>query len=230
MSAKTLVGRKDVRDLDFSPGRLITRPDLALLIAQVIETWSHIDAAYVALASAVLETEPLVATAMLQAIDNQTTQRAVVLATAKASLTLKDSRLFTAVSEEVDAARRARHRFAHHLWGISTQLPESLLTIDPKRFNATKAQWKKWSTQAIKDGATVFLTRGSEWLLPDVFVWTKKDLSAHVAESLRAHDLVQKLAVMAFMHFTSSCDALRDTLLSDPAIKRRYLKLQAVAP
>ena len=218
----TLANAAHVVDLFFEPGCMLQRPALVPLIMQVVDLWAHTEATFVGLVANLLKTEPVAATALLQAIDNQTAQRAAIIGAAAAVLKEDDLALFESAFLSTAASRRVRHKFAHHLWGVSPQVPDSLLLVDPKDYNTTTAEWNQILTNAQKSGGTyLILPKARDLLRPSIYVWSESDLLEEVGSAKRAFDITRNLAVMAFINFSGSADAIRQRLSADPLIHAR---------
>lgn len=132
MTAKPLSHIKNVANISFAPGSVGKRPKLAPHVMHVIELWSFADARLLFIGRHCLGGNAFVSTAMMQSIDSQTAQRAMVLAGVKQTLPASKFKLFDAAFHTTLGSRKVRHQFAHHYWGTSDDLPDALLIQDPK--------------------------------------------------------------------------------------------------
>jgi hypothetical protein len=110
------------------------RPKLAALAMHVISIWSETDCILNEMAAFFLSTDFDKATVMLQSI-TQASQRAVMRKLAQASLTPQDTALLEAILATTKASEKRRHEYAHHVWAIAPQRPDSILLIDPRDLN-----------------------------------------------------------------------------------------------
>ena len=150
-------------------------------------------------------------------------------------LTRDDFQLLVCCGHSTAASRKVRHSFAHHMWGVSAQLPDALLSIDPKDYNASAAEFKAWSRKVLSGatGSVAFplVMRESNLLRPFVRVWTEEALTEAVEAAHRAHRITDLLTVLAFMEFSPSCDPIRQQLRADPLIQARIQRAkQNAAP
>jgi len=190
-----------------------------------IELWSDIELRIFSMVSQCLKAEPIIATAMLQAVDNQAAQRAAILAAAKSVLDDEHGSLFEAAFFSTFASRNVRHQFVHHLWGISDQLPDALLMEDPKYFHMNMAKRLKRVDERIKKGVHPVLA--GEFLVErtGMYVWRERDIKDEINNALRAQKIMAHLASMVgAQQAHRSTDSMRKWLLKDPLIQQRLQK------
>lgn len=207
----TLSRFKGVHDLYFNDGFAEARPTLAKYVMQVIAAWSIADAYLLFMGRALLggDSNALVATAAFQAVDNQTAQRSMVGAAAKAALPNDAWVLFEEAMNSTSHSRRVRHYFAHHIWITSDDLPDALLLQDPKDVNKEIAMRQTVERTEAIDRSTVF-------------VWREHDFIKAVADAKRARTLVAQLESFVGSHLRGKPnEAIRQLLMNDHAIAQK---------
>ncbi|MDE2462647.1 MAG: hypothetical protein KGO02_02885 [Alphaproteobacteria bacterium] len=78
--------------------------------------------------------------AMYEALSGGEARRAAIMGAASVALPEEDFLLFQAVDKVLTPSRRVRNKFAHHIWGASTELPNRLLLIDPEALREFEVQ------------------------------------------------------------------------------------------
>ena len=140
--------------VSFDSADLAEVPHLIVYPMQVIATWSKIDSLYTELLSWLIKSDFGIVVEMLLAIKSQETKSFVVKAAAKHALGDDDYALFDSVYNATKASRRRRHEYAHHLWGVPRNIPESLALLDPrdglKGIVTLQERMAAWETQIRK--------------------------------------------------------------------------------
>jgi hypothetical protein len=113
------------------PGVLRSRPELAVLIGDVISLWSHIEADLSVVLIRMLGGGVRSGSAMYQAVQSFRVQMTVIDAVAKIEVEHEYLPIFEAVLTLVRRAARKRDKLAHWLWAISPDINDALLLLDP---------------------------------------------------------------------------------------------------
>ena len=225
MSGQPLAKFNDVNHLSFAPGSVFQRPSLAPHVMLVIEQWSFTEARILLILKHCLGGDPTVTSAVLLSIDSQAAQRSAILAAAKAVLNEEYGLLFQSSFLSTLASRNTRHRFAHHLWGVSDDLPDALLLQDPKDFHTALAQRVK--RVAAREKAGIY-PAGEDVRSLDrsgMSVWRERDFLEEVDAAKRADTVVAHLeSLVASVQNGSSVDSILQWLLKDPLIQQRLQK------
>jgi len=227
MPAQPLGKTKAVKHMTFGAGALRSRPDLAIHVAAVIESWASAEARLLGIVAYLLKADPDVAVAMLLTVESQATQRAIVLAAAGSVLKPRDLSLFTAVVRSTVLSREIRNHFAHHLWGVSAELPDALLLVDPKHRNITLAALEKWRRAKQTEGRDAGPQPNSVDR-SDIYVWREPELEeAHMA-ALSAASNFTLLTILVARDFPTdeTGEAIRRQLSAIPYV-RRQLQLES---
>jgi hypothetical protein len=105
-------------------------PDLAALVMSVINLASKMECKWSLIMVDLINADPVTGIAMFQSLTSADAQRAAIRGAAKSRLNADDYNLFAAVSKVVAPHRAIRNSFAHGIWGVSPELPRSLLLAD----------------------------------------------------------------------------------------------------
>jgi hypothetical protein len=118
----------------FGPECFDSHPELSRLVVRAINTGSMIEARWSVILVNLVKADPRTGAAMYQALSSSEARRAALSAAASIRLSKDDYLLFQAVTRVTTPQRNARNQFAHHIWGMSPQLKDTLLLADPTFF------------------------------------------------------------------------------------------------
>jgi hypothetical protein len=96
-----------------------------------IACWAHVDVGLGGLLANLLKLDAGIGIAMFFGLSGGETRRSALEAAARKALNSDDFALFARVSRAINSARDRRNNFAHGLWGVSDELPDALLWINP---------------------------------------------------------------------------------------------------
>jgi hypothetical protein len=193
----------------------------------VIATWSRIDCWLAEFLSEFLRTPDMrVAMAMYQALTSGGKRTALAAAANEAlSSSTEDLGLFRAIiSKLIKSSQDRRHDYAHHLWGISEDLPDALLLADPKAWvqhNTTRAA----QNAAIRD-PDLWMDILEQPSLPAPLNWKfimvyERDVLKHDLDAANlAHALVFQLNVALSGKKNERTELVRKRLLSEPLVQQ----------
>lgn len=222
MAGQPLSNFPKIQSFRFLAGSLSLKPELARLVMLVIETWSSAEARTFGMVANILQTEPVIATAMLQAVDNMQAQRDAILAGAKAVLMAEEWAVFEAAFLSTNASRNARNRFVHHVWGVTDDLPNALLLHEPKYFHVDRSSSIKRAREIARTPVMNATYKDAEINRDGITVWRAGDLAIEVNAANRAHRIMAILEVMIVRRVCSqSTDSIRKLLLNDPITQQR---------
>lgn len=143
------------------PGFLGQRPQLAALVAEVIGIASEIDLQEGRYLASLLGADQVAGVAMFLAITGDRTRRDVISAASKAKLTDIEFSLFERAFQTIRAVENERNAFAHQLWGITDDIPDALLLVDPEyrlsHMMDIEEKMKGWHADVMKFKKAKFL-------------------------------------------------------------------------
>lgn len=117
-----------------TPDALSLRPKLAPLISEVIARWADIEANVGSILAFLLHAEAGPTISMLQAVRSASAQFDMIEAAGRAKLMDPQLEMFEAVLKIARSSASKRNHVAHHIWAYSSDLPESLLLIEPAAY------------------------------------------------------------------------------------------------
>ncbi len=118
----------------FGVGQLSTYPHLATLAMETIAAIAQAENSMGKILATMLGSEPDKGLAMFNALTSSVAQMAALKTVAANSLSEKDNTILEKIHNQTKAAFKRRHEFAHHVWGVSDELPNALLLVDSKHF------------------------------------------------------------------------------------------------
>ena len=110
---------------------LARHPDLALLVAEVISSWSNVEAFHLNLFINLMGGKKDKAAKIFLSLESRSARLSAIRAIA-ADLPEKHRNLLNAILSISRSYSKARDKIAHHVWGDSHDLPDALLLVDPK--------------------------------------------------------------------------------------------------
>ena len=211
-----------VKTWHMTPGSVWRRPQLAWHVMHVIEQWSEIEAFTLQLGAKLMQGDMVTSMSVLQALESHNAQRAATIAAARASLNPEHFRIFDAALNSTSASRNTRHKFAHHLWGVSDELLSELLLQNPRHANlehARIAKIGKAKAAGAKTNEPIEVDRST------IFVWTKDDFDLASKAALKARNIVVTLySVVSALESGRPVDSTLNSLANDPLIRQRLHK------
>jgi hypothetical protein len=182
-------------NIQFDADALQKYPQLATQIAVSIARWSTIEHRVGWLLIKMLGADAKPAYAMFSEIVSSALQVNVLKAAAKAALPEDDFRTFSIVTKVIVSQAKQRNKFAHGLWGISSQIEDGLLLTDSEHIFKTEielAQYKKNPSEWFK--ATGFDEAALERLLlfdhSQIFVYRDSDFKCVIRDFTEASQIV----------------------------------------
>ena len=121
--------------VNVTPDALLHRPEVSADVMRAISWWSMNDQLVALMAALCLSPTHLgVVTSVLRDLSGAEAARSVVRSIVRHSLEPDDARLFAAMMTCVRQEQALRNKFAHWLWGVSDEIPQKLVIIDPTTF------------------------------------------------------------------------------------------------
>jgi hypothetical protein len=207
--------------MQFLPGAVWERPALAKWALLIIEMWSHIDSLILKIGANCLQGDTVTVISTLQAVDSPLAQRAAIITAARCVLSPEDALVFEAVLHSTNASRNTRHKFSHHLWGHSDELPDALLLVDPRDVNLAHA---RTVIGRRKKGFPVSFpfTENDKLDRSKISVWMSKDFDESREYAIWSYKIIHALYEMvSLVHDGQSTATIRKTLLQIPLIRQR---------
>lgn len=106
---------------------LSQRPELAILVAEAINSWSQVEGFHLGLFVELFGGSDSLATDVYHRLSTSTAKAQALEAAIDNIPDEKIRKLTKAVTMLANSSKRMRDKLAHHIWGISPQLPNALL-------------------------------------------------------------------------------------------------------
>jgi hypothetical protein len=141
---------------------LARHPGLALLAAEVIASWSNVEAFMLRLFVELMGGSADIAATVFLALENQSAKTAAINAASR-RLPEEQRRLLHALLAIAKTQQKSRDKIAHWTWGDSPQLPDALLLLDP-RTSVTDDRLSNDDVYVYKERDFVEIIRANERL------------------------------------------------------------------
>lgn len=115
-------------------------PDLAALLASIVEQSAHIDSWHGAILSEMLGASAEIGIAMYGSLSGAQAQRDVLAAVAQEKLSGDTLDLFAVVMKIAGSARKMRNAVVHGVWATSPDIPDGLVMIPGADYTAAQAK------------------------------------------------------------------------------------------
>jgi hypothetical protein len=178
----------------FGPDVFTLHPELIPLAARIISMGSMIDSRWSNILIELLQADPRTGMAMYQALASAEARRAALEAAANQRLSTDDFLLFKAIIRVTTPQRRVRNEFAHHIWGHSPQVKDSILLAEPEFFTDLYVEL----IERIEWVGHVRLINTNKPVKPDltkVNVWSRKALEIANKEADDANEMIRQLGL-----------------------------------
>lgn len=146
----------------FSTDALPSRPDLMVAAMQVIVAWSYVQTQLGHAFGTLIGAKKPVTMSMYAAFDSFVVQRQMLITAATEILPKRYSEVFRATLIVLERAAKERHRFAHWMWGTTTDPKFStkvLLLADPRDWWKVRVARYRHSRRFKGDPVQAIITR-----------------------------------------------------------------------
>lgn len=200
------------------------RPELAGLVAQTISAWSLTELMLGNFLAKMLGTSAQKGIAMYSAIDAFQPQMRALDAAASTFFDGEDRRLYETTMRVIRRAARTRHAFAHNIWGVSHQLPDALLLVEPDVIWAWTAECLEWGIRVHSDSTLIpKAPTPPDFDNSKVLVYRRVDFEEAIARTRRSTWLATQLAQME-PSIPHVADTIRRLLRGQPEIRSALAK------
>jgi hypothetical protein len=155
---------------------LAERPELAAIIGECIAFCSQVEAYLAIMLGAIMKTETGISAAVFLSIRNSKAQREALTAAAQVGLDGRELEMFSAIAIVAQSIDSQRTDLAYGIFGVSEDLPDDLLWMDPKDY--TRLHIENWNE--ISKNATLASSLSHKGNDDDMrnsfFVYRKADL------------------------------------------------------
>jgi hypothetical protein len=178
---------------------------------QVIAIWSQIDSILAEMLTQFIRSDLKTVVSMLHSVRSLEAQQNMIRAAAEHKLPQDEFALFTEVEKATGPSRTRRHEFAHHLWGVPENIPNSVALLDPRDnlrgIAYFDVKFEEWSEDVAVEFETELLGTGQAPTYPDlpnhvdlskVQCFRKGDLERDLSDAQRALALYLILTTFLF--------------------------------
>jgi hypothetical protein len=209
----------------FGPECFDEYPELSKLVARTINTGSMIETRWSVILVNLVKADPRTGAAMYQALASSEARRAALSAAAKVRLSDSDFLLFQAIVRVTTPQRNLRNQFAHHLWGMATQLPNCLLLADPEFFTEIVIDAHARTETVV--GQIKLLPAFPKLDLSKIDVWSQKALEDTNKQADEAQTLIVDLThAINRMEHAKISEEWRQKLIDRPKVAQALKRLQ----
>lgn len=184
----------------FGDDVLTQMPELGALVARVIAGWAVTEAELGYLFAELVGAKQPATMTMYSALQSFEIQRSLLERIASERLSKRTNQLFSATLIVVGRSAITRHRFAHWIWGRSTDpkwSTKALLLAEPRHFWRLRVQ-KIIAARKAKGFAKIVRFRTPQGVEPEnIYVYQKDDLERESKGMERAAQLAHMLCRIA---------------------------------
>lgn len=177
---------------------LLQRPDLAALAMEAIASWSNVEGFMLRLFVKLFGGKESLATEVFLSLKGQTAKDSAIRAAADFSLKDRpdELRILKAILAIAGTNEKYRNKLAHHTWGLSPNIPDALLLVDPR------ASLGEVDRTAI-------------------YVWKAADFNSIIAENDELCGYGLKLSYVLCGHVGNQNGEMVKSLLNTPKLRDR---------
>lgn len=195
------------------PDALKDRPELLQIVGRCLTLWPYVEFLEAMLLSLLLKADTEGGAAVFLAIRRGNVQRNVLKAAAEATLTGDSLEVMQALFAAIQSVETERNDLAHCLWGISDQVPDAVLWVDPKNH-------AQYGATFLRKGGSDFTVEERHTFSGFISVYKKPDLEAVLNAVEKLHtDILGAISLLKNAG-TPKGDAAYHRLCSSPRIRQ----------
>ncbi|HLH12435.1 MAG TPA: hypothetical protein VKV77_11230 [Methylovirgula sp.] len=173
--------------MSFTPERTIERPEVASWIAQCITCWSWVETQTSRLFSLLLGLNIEAGVELYNSFGGASLKENAIKVLARSKLAPAHYQLIDALLKVINSHQKTRDKIAHWYWGISDQIQDGLVLVDPKDIlirDARIADKQLRSEQLTADDYRITLEH--------IYIYRVRDLQADAKTFIELAALVNK--------------------------------------
>jgi hypothetical protein len=172
--------------LSFTPESVIDRPEVAAWIGQCMACWSWVETQTSRLFTLLIEVN-VEAGVELYNLGFASVKVNAIRVLARSKLATPHYKLIDALLKVIESQEKTRNKIAHWCWGISDQIPDGLVLIDPKQILIRDARIMDKAARGDRQTADDY-----RYPLDCVYVYRLSDLQADAKAFLDLAGLVNR--------------------------------------
>lgn len=204
--------------VELSPQRVIERPQVAAWIAECIACWSIVETHTSRLFTLLLDVNVEAGMELYNQFGGASLKENVIKALARSKLHRKDFEIIDALLKVINSHQKTRDKIAHWYWGISDQVPDGLVLIDPRELLIRSARLRE-KALTRKKGERMTYDFGIP--LDKMYVYRIKDLRADAAAFSDLAILIIKCHGLCYLRGGPALFRLRRELSKDDHLSSR---------
>lgn len=179
---------------------LSERPQLAVMAIEAVASWVNVESFLMRLFVTLMGGHRELAARIYMALEIQSAKNAALGEIIKTVKDEKMQALILAVIAIAKTNQKSRDKLVHHIWGISRDIPDALLLVDPRILN----------TKVVPPG-------------DDIFVWKENDFRSAIEANDRLCGYGHMLEMMVGdpSHPAIESMQLYDRLCNQPEVQER---------
>jgi hypothetical protein len=201
--------------IEVYPSAIANSP-FAAHVMRVIACWAQIDGLLGSILSRMLKAEIEAGTAMYQALVSADAKRAALSAAASATCPEWQQLLLQAVQKATRPSREQRNEFAHGAWGLTKEVPDSVLLMPVSIVVSRDVSMRKAKLGGGNDAVA-----SNDLDHSKIMVYRKRDFTEASDRALKA----QMLFGLLYMVIGETIEQARRQLLNEPLIQQALLPL-----
>lgn len=225
MTQQPLSNVRSGASVEFGPGKLSQHPKLCSLVMDIVSLGAQIENSWSNIIVGLMGAEHKAGAAMYMALSGGASRRAALHGAACAVLPPADYMVVRAVEKATNGVRAIRNDFVHHIWAISSDLPDALLLINPSAIQEVHSNLADLIHNSNKDPDA----NTGRLDLSKVMVWREGDLLEQQALANWAVRVMMHLDVglMQGGKMKQMQPAFRTFLMDDAKVAEAYKKISA---
>jgi hypothetical protein len=198
--------------VELSLQRVIERPQVAAWIAECIACWSIVEYETSRLFTLLLDVNVEAGMELYNQFGGASLKESGIKALARSKLHRKDFEIIEALLKAINSHEKTRNKIAHWYWGISDQVPDGLVLIDPKELLILSARIRDKAINRKKGERTKY-----DFGIPldNMYAYRIKDLRLDAAAFSDLAILIKKCHGLCYLRSGPALFRLRRALSQD---------------
>lgn len=202
--------------VELSPQRIIERPQVAAWVGECIACWSIVEHETSRLFTLLLDVNVEAGMELYNQFGGASLKENGIKALARSKLQRPDYEIIDALLKMIKSQEKTRNKIAHWYWGVSDQVPDGLVLVDPRELLILSARTRDKSLRRKKGERTKY-----DFGIPrdKFYVYRVKDLQADAAAFSDLAILIQRCHALCYLRVGPALYRLRRELSIDGRLK-----------
>jgi hypothetical protein len=202
--------------ISFTPESVIERPEVAAWIGQCIACWSWVETQTSRLFTHLLDLNVEDGVELYNSFGGASLKENGIKILARSKLPRRSFEIIEALLKVINSHQKTRDKISHWYWGISDQIRDGLVLIDPKQILIRDARIRDMRANGKRPAA-------SDYRYPPelIRVYRVQDLQVDAKSFIELAQLVNKCARLCFKMESQQLSQLHDELSNDGRLAAR---------